>query len=210
MDDPQRAAHLEQGLAALGMALDADARARLLHLVELLARWNRAYNLTAVRDPLEMIPRHLLDSLTVCPFLLGESVLDLGTGPGLPGLPLAIAEPGRRFWLLDSNQKKLRFVRQATLELGLANVETVHARMEAYRPERKFSTIVSRAVALEDLPSVERLDLLARPGRLILMRGRDPGDLARIRGLSSGALHVHPLRVPFLDVERHLIELRSD
>ena len=201
---------LSRGASQLGLALDGTAQERLLHLIALLARWNRAYNLTAVRDPLEMVSRHLLDSLAVAPFLFGASVLDLGTGAGLPGLPLAIVEPQRRFWLLDSNQKKLRFVRQAVLELRLDNVETVHARMETYRPGRNFSTIASRAVAATDLLGAAHRDLLARPGRLLLMKGRDLDDVARMQDLSDGSVHVHPLRIPFLDVERHLIELRSD
>jgi 16S rRNA (guanine527-N7)-methyltransferase len=201
---------LSAGAAQLDLALDATAHERLLHLVALLARWNRAYNLTAVRDPVEMVSKHLLDSLAVRPFLFGDTVLDLGTGAGLPGLPLAIVEPHRRFWLLDSNRKKLRFVRQALLELRLDNVEPVHARIETYRSARNFSTIVSRAVAAADLLGAAHRDLLARPGRLLLMKGRDLDDVARMQDLSDGSVHVHPLRIPFLDVERHLIELRSD
>jgi 16S rRNA (guanine527-N7)-methyltransferase len=201
---------LSRGIAELGLTTDEAARESLLDLVDLLAHWNRAYNLTAVRDPAEMIPRHLLDSLAVTPFLFGEDVLDLGTGAGLPGLPLAIVEPHRRFWLLDSNQKKLRFVRQAVLELRLENVEIVHARIETYRPGRNFSTIVSRAVAAADLLGAVHRDLLARPGRLLLMKGRDLDLVADMQGLPDRTLHIHPLRIPFLDVERHLIELRSD
>ncbi|UHD18836.1 16S rRNA (guanine(527)-N(7))-methyltransferase RsmG [Thiocapsa bogorovii] len=201
---------LSTGAARLGVALDGAAHDRLLRLIALLGRWNRAYNLTAVRDPFEMVAKHLLDSLAVTPFLFGDSILDLGTGAGLPGLPLAIVEPQRRFWLLDSNQKKLRFVRQAVLELRLHNVEAVHARIETYRPGRNFSTIVSRAVAAADLLGAAHRDLLARPGRLLLMKGRDLDDVARLQDLSDGCLFVHPLRIPFLDVERHLIELRSD
>jgi len=204
------AQRLASGLAELGLVANQAVQTRLLRFVDLLARWNRAYNLTAISDPSEMIPRHLLDSLSVQPFLFGDSILDLGTGAGLPGLPLAILEPQRRFWLLDSNQKKLRFVRQVVLELRLDNVELVHARIETYRPGRNFSTIVSRAVAAVDLIGGGHQDLLARPGRLLLMKGRDLDDVAWIQGRCAGSLHVHPLRVPFLDVERHLIELRSD
>ena len=138
---------LAQGVAALGLILDGQQLARLLGFLDLLARWNRRFNLTAIRDASAMVSHHLLDSLAVAPYLQGESVLDLGTGAGLPGLPLAIAEPSRRFWLLDSNGKKVRFVRQAVLELGLSNVEPVQSRIESYRPGRKFSTIVVRAVA---------------------------------------------------------------
>jgi 16S rRNA (guanine527-N7)-methyltransferase len=201
---------LSRGVVELGQDPDDAAREKLLDFVALLARWNRAYNLTAVRDPVEMIPRHVLDSLAVRSFLFGDSVLDLGTGAGLPGLPLAIVEPQRRFWLLDSNLKKLRFVRQAVLELRLENVEIVHSRMETYRPGRNFSTIVSRAVATADLFGAVHRDLLARPGRLLLMKGRDLDVVEDMQGLSDQAAHIHPLRIPFLDVQRHLIELRSD
>lgn len=207
---PALADCLAGGAAELGVRLDDAAQEKLLRFIDLLARWNRAYNLTAVRDPVEMIPRHLLDSLAVQPFLFGERVLDLGTGAGLPGLPLAIVEPQRRFWLLDSNLKKLRFVRQAVLELQLENVEIAHARMQTYRPGLNFSTIVSRAVATAELLGAVNPDLLAQPGRLLLMKARDLGEIAHLQGLPEWSLHIHPLRIPFLDVERHLIELRSD
>jgi 16S rRNA (guanine527-N7)-methyltransferase len=203
------AARLDAGLGALGQDLGAAARARLLALVDLLARWNRSFNLTAVRDRAEMIPRHLLDSLAIRPFLGGETLLDVGTGAGFPGLPLAIAEPERSFWLLDSQRKKLRFVQQAVLDLGLDNVQVVHARFEAYQPGRNFSTIVSRAVAARDLLDALHPDLLARPGRLLLMQGRAQDWRVDLPTMPGQDLRVHGLRIPFLDAERHLIELRS-
>ena len=203
---------LSRGGEALGLTLSADQHARLISFLDLLARWNQAYNLTAVRDPLEMVARHLLDSLSVHPFLFGEQVLDIGTGAGLPGLPLAILSPERHFRLLDGNGKKIRFVRQAVLELGLGNVEPVQARIETYRPAAKFSTIVSRAVAAADILSIPHTELLARPGRLLLMKGRqsEPDGMPDNSGLSSSAFSVHRLHVPFLDEPRHLIEIRSD
>lgn len=205
------AARLDAGLAALGLVADAVQRERLIAYVRVLARWNRAYNLTAVREPGEMLARHLLDSLSVSAYLRGCAILDLGTGAGLPGLPLAIMEPARRFVLLDSNGKKIRFVRQALLELGLANATAVQARMESYRPEGKFATIVSRAVA--DAPELAAAGgpLLARPGRLLLMKGRtpQPGELAAIAP-PPDALRVHRLAVPFLVGERHLIEIHYE
>jgi 16S rRNA (guanine527-N7)-methyltransferase len=202
-------ARLDAGLHALGQDLDARARARLLDLIDLLARWTGSFNLTAVRDCAEMIPRHLLDSLAIRPFLFGESLLDVGTGAGFPGLPLAIAEPERSFWLLDSQRKKLRFVHQAALELGLDNVQIVHARFEAYQPGRNFSSIVSRAVAARDLLDALDPSLLARPGRLLLMQGRAQDWRADLPTVPGQDLRVHGLRIPFLDAERHLIELRS-
>lgn len=201
---------LTQGCAALGLAPTAEQQSRLMGLLGLLARWNRAYNLTAVRDPLEMVAKHLLDSLSVLPFVCGDSLLDIGTGAGLPGLPLAIMVPERRHWLLDGNGKKVRFVRQAVLELGLANVEPVQARIETYRPGRKFSTIVSRAVAEPEILSAPCGDWLARPGRLLLMKGRSPDGSADAPGLPDTTATLHRLTVPFLDVQRHLIEFRSD
>jgi len=200
---------LSQGGSALGLTLTSEQQARFIAFLGLLARWNQAYNLTAVRDPLEMVAKHLLDSLAIAPFLFGETVLDVGTGAGLPGLPLAILAPERRFQLLDSNNKKVRFVRQATLELGLTNVEPVQSRIETYRPGRKFSTIVSRAVAAEFVLPVLTADLCDRPGRLLLMKGRadeasDETAWAALKPI------VHRLTIPFLDAPRHLIELRSD
>jgi 16S rRNA (guanine527-N7)-methyltransferase len=206
---------LDAGLAALGLTADVPQRAALIAYLTLLARWNRAYNLTAVRDPLDMVARHLLDSLSVGPYLFGPSVLDLGTGPGLPGIPLALLHPHRRFWLLDSNGKKTRFVRQAVLELGLTNCEVVQARMESYRPGRKFATIVARALAtLSELNALAE-PLLERPGRLLLMKGRIPGaeldDLTDRTGtLGPNNPRIHRLEVPFLVGERHLIEVRLD
>lgn len=209
-DEALLAQRLAEGAAALGLHLSAHQQAQLLGLLATLARWNRAYNLTAVRDPLDMVARHLLDSLAIEPFVFGERLLDLGTGAGLPGLPLAIINPQRQFWLLDSNGKKVRFVRQVVLELGLKNVEPVQSRIETYRPGRKFSTIVSRAVAAEDILRTPTVQLLAHPGRLLLMRGRDAGAGLDTSSLPGIVAQVHRLSVPFLDASRHLIELRSD
>jgi 16S rRNA (guanine527-N7)-methyltransferase len=203
------AERLNQGAGQLGLALTAQQQQRLLQFLALLARWNQVYNLTAVRDPLEMVARHLLDSFSIQPFLFGDRLLDIGTGAGLPGLPLAILEPERRFFLLDSNGKKIRFVRQAVRELGLLNVEPIQARIERYRPGQKFSTIVSRAVTDTEILPVLEAGLLARPGRLLLMKGRHPDDALDSRAWPTLTTTVHCLHVPFLDVSRHLIEIRS-
>lgn len=199
---------LRLGLDELGLEATEEQRRQLIGFLRLLARWNQAYNLTAVDDPLEMVSKHLLDSLAIAPFVFGERILDLGTGAGLPGLPLAILMTERRFWLLDSNGKKIRFVRQAVLELGLGNVEPVQARIETYRPAQKFSTIVSRAVAVASLLPVLSAGLGAHPGRWLLMKGRLDRSLAELVEAGYAPI-VHPLRVPFLDAPRHLIELRS-
>jgi len=136
--------------------------------------------------------------------------MDLGTGAGLPGLPLAIADPNRRFWLLDSNGKKVRFVRQVVLELGLTNVEPVQSRIESYRPSRKFSTIVTRAVASVAELAVQAAPLLARPGLVLIMKGRYPADELSEGPLAGLDVAVRPLSVPALDGERHLIEIRRE
>jgi 16S rRNA (guanine527-N7)-methyltransferase len=206
-------ARLDAGLVALGVGADAEQRARLLACVELLARWNRAYNLTAVRDPLDMVPRHLLDSLAVLPWVRQGPVLDVGTGAGLPGLPLAIMRPELAFTLLDSNAKKLRFVRQAVLDLGLGNVAVVQARIEAYRPQMNFATMTARAVA--SLAELCRAcaPLAAPGGRLLALKGRDPEqELAALamvapERVQAQAAVIHRFSVPQLDAARCLIEV---
>jgi len=181
----------------------------LVDYVKLLHRWNAAYNLTAVRDPLEMVSRHLLDSLSVRPYLTGYRILDAGTGAGLPGIPLAVLEPERAFCLLDSNGKKIRFVQQAVMTLGLTNVNVVKARMESYLPAEKFATIVCRAVASSSDFLLATRHLLACPGRLLIMKGQRP-DGAELDGLEPRPddIHVHRLTVPYVRAERHLLDIR--
>jgi len=201
---------LDCGLGRLRLELSAEQRAALVEYLRLLARWSRSYNLTAVREPLEMVPRHLLDSLSILPYVRGDEALDLGTGAGLPGIPLAIAAPQRRFVLLDSNGKKIRFVRQAVWSLGLDNVVAVQARLDAYRPPRKFATIVVRALASLAALHAAAAGLAARPGRLLAMKG--PAVRAELAdpGLTDAAPVTHALQVPFLEGARHLIEIRYD
>lgn len=204
-------AQLERGLERMSLEFSADQLDRMVGFLELLHRWNQAYNLTAVRNPREMVPKHLLDSLSASPYLFGNTVLDLGTGPGLPGIPLAVIAPERAFFLLDSNGKKTRFARQAAMDLGLPNVTVIQARMESYLPERKFATIISRAVtSVPDLLAAA-VHLLAHPGRLLAMKGLRPQD-DELRPLepSPVTLKIHRLEVPFLVGERHLIDARYD
>lgn len=204
-------AQLQAGLEQMECTLAQGRTDRMIAYLLLLQHWNRAYNLTAVHNPLEMVPKHLLDSLTLLPYLYGDELLDLGTGPGLPGIPLAIAAPERVFHLLDSNGKKIRFLRQVVMELGLTNVRMIQARMESYLPERKFATIVSRAVAsVPDLLAAAR-PLLARPGRLLAMKGQRPDDTELRRFVPNpDAVTIHRLKVPFLGAERHLVEAQYD
>lgn len=196
---------LSDGLAAMGADLSTGRQQQLLAFLVLLNKWNRAYNLTAVRDPRQMVPRQLLDSLTLLPFLDSERVLDVGAGGGLPGVPLAIARPDIRFTLLDSNSKKTRFLTQCVLELGLDNVEVIHGRAEDCQPEQPFRQITSRAFT--SLPNLVAwcAALLADEGQFLAMKGQFPDD--EVSALPAGwhlAGH-HPLDYPGCDGERHLL-----
>lgn len=210
-------ADLENRLPAILPNAPVDLASRLVVYVELLEKWNQAFNLTAVRDPAEMVTLHILDSLVVAPILstllppgASGSLIDVGTGAGLPGIPLALLDPERPVTLLDSNIKKTRFCRQAVLALGLKNVDVVHARDEDYLPEQPFATVISRAFAsLADFVAGTR-HLIAARGSLLAMKGAYPEKEVRALPKGVSVVAVHPLRVPGLDAERHLLELRLD
>ena len=202
-------APLRAGLTDL--ALPGDIAPPLLAYLDLLARWNRTYNLTAVRDPREMVSRHILDSLAMEPFLDGIGTLaDLGTGPGLPGIPLAIAQPGLRVTLVEANGKKARFLREAVRTLGLANAEVAESRIEALDRPGAFDAITARALAT--LPQILAFGghLLAPGGKLLAMKGARPDEeiAALPRGWRLETLH--KLTVPGLDGERHLAVVGRD
>jgi 16S rRNA (guanine527-N7)-methyltransferase len=200
-------ARLAQGLARLGLAATAAQSSQLLQFIALLQKWNSAYNLTALEDPDDMVVRHILDSLSCRPLLHGESVLDVGTGAGLPGFPLAVLDGARRFTLLDSSGKKMRFLRQALMDIPLDNVELVQSRVEGYRPADLFPTVVCRA--LSTLTEFARTcgRLVAPGGRLVALKGRYPH--AELQDLPPPwqARQVAPVAVPFLDAERHIVML---
>ena len=199
---------LARGLAESGLQLEAAARAKLLEYVALLVKWNRVYNLTSVRKPQDMLTRHILDSLVVLPHVKGPRVLDVGTGAGLPGLVLAIARPDWHVVLLDSSNKKLRFVRQAIADLGLGNASVEHVRIEDYYPDKPFDTLISRAFSSLDEMHKHCARLCAKEGRILAMKGIYP--LAEIEALPDRDVVVaaHALKVPGLDAQRHLLELR--
>ncbi|QGM22457.1 16S rRNA (guanine(527)-N(7))-methyltransferase RsmG [Spiribacter sp. 2438] len=191
------------------LSLPVDLAQPLLAYRDLLVRWNRVYNLSAVRDPAEMIPRHLLDSLVVRPWLPVGTLLDVGTGPGLPGIPLAMADPDRPITLLESNGKKVRFLRQACLELQLGNVQVVHDRLENHAPESGYDAVICRAFT--DAAAFWRgVSHLLRPGAPALaMKGRrQPAELAGLKedGVSC---RWQTLDVPGLDAERQLLIMRN-
>lgn len=200
---------LAAGLEALG--LPAALATPLLAYLALLARWNATYNLTAIRDQRDMVAKHLLDSLAMQPFVRGlRTLADLGTGPGLPGIPLAIATPGLQVTLVESNGKKARFLREAVRQLGLGNVQVAESRIEAFQPGTHFDAITARALAT--LPLILELGghLPGPGGRLLAMKGVVPDE--EIATLPAGwrLAAVHPLRVPGLDAERHLVEVARD
>lgn len=198
---------LRDGLAALALDLDDHQVELLLRYLGLLTKWNRAFNLTAVDDPVEMVSRHLLDSLSIAPYLVGERFIDVGTGPGLPGIPLAIALADKHFTLLDSNGKRVRFLFQVKTELGLGNVSEVQARAESYRPERLFDGVISRAYSAIETMISSTANLLADGGRFYAMKGRYPdGELSAL-AKPYNVTGTHRLQVPGIDGERHLIEI---
>jgi 16S rRNA (guanine527-N7)-methyltransferase len=191
----------------MGITLDRAALDKLVGFVRLLEKWNRVYNLTAVREPQAMVDRHILDSLGVMPYLRGDTLLDVGTGAGLPGLPLAIARPDLEVTLLDANAKKLRFVRQAVAELELRNVRVEQARMQEYRPGRAFDMVISRAVSSLDELYQQSQHLLAAGGRMLFMKGALPEQEMAAFAPRRASLHCERLYIPGLDAERHLLWL---
>lgn len=194
---------LERGLAELGLELPSGGRDRLLRYMELLAKWNRTYNLTAVREPRAMVSHHLLDSLVVIPHLPMQdgALADVGSGAGLPGIPLAIAQPQWRVTLNDASEKKAAFLRQAVIELGLRNVAVHQGRVEAWRPAVRFAVVISRAFA-QLARFIASCRHLARPGGVLAaMTGAAPVD--------AGG-EVIALSVPLLNAARHLVLYRME
>lgn len=206
----RHAEELQQGARELGVTVSEQQHEQLLAYLALLIKWNKAYNLTAVRDPDEMVSRHLLDSLSVVPFVAeaGDNWLDVGSGGGMPGIPLAILFPERRFTLLDSNGKKTRFLTQVKLELKLANLEVIHSRVEAFTPEQPFSGICSRAFSsLEDFSNWTR-HLGDTQTQWLAMKGVHPDDELQALPADFRLTATHVLKVPGCQGQRHLLILR--
>lgn len=202
---------LDTLLAQAGISLTDQQKQQLLGYVGLLDKWNKAYNLTSVRDPKEMLVRHILDSIVVNPFLKGDRFIDVGTGPGLPGIPLAIVRPDSHFTLLDSLGKRVRFLRQVQHELKLTNIEPVQSRVEEFPAEPPFDGVISRAFAsLQDMISWCHHLPKAETGRFYALKGVRPDD--ELAQLPSGVelVSVERLHVPTLDGERHLVILKAN
>ena len=204
------AADLAAGLRTLGVPLEPAAQEKLLAYIALLAKWNRVYNLTAIREPERMLSHHVLDSLAVLPHLEGPAIADIGSGAGLPGIPLALARPDWRVALIESNHKKTAFLRQAAIELGLGNVDVREERAEAVAPRGVYDAVISRAFS--DLAEfVAAAAALSKPGGdLIAMKGVHPYE--EIAALPEGCRleKVVSLEVPGLEAERHLVIMRRN
>ncbi|WP_129782541.1 16S rRNA (guanine(527)-N(7))-methyltransferase RsmG [Peristeroidobacter soli] len=203
MSDPT----LIAGAAQLGIELSELQAQQLIRLLDELDDWNQRMNLTAIKERGAQITKHLLDSLSVQPFVQGERVLDVGTGAGFPGMPLAIVNPTKQFVLLDSTAKKLKFIDHTAGLLELPNVQTVHTRAENFRPAQRFDIVLSRAVGPVEQFVKWAGHLVVGGGRLLAMKGRHPE--AELGKLPSGwkLAAVHRLNVPTLDEERHLVEI---
>ncbi|UYF99946.1 16S rRNA (guanine(527)-N(7))-methyltransferase RsmG [Halomonas sp. GD1P12] len=203
------ATRLDSGLETLGLEVSASQRERLLALVALLHKWNRAYNLTAVRDPVEMVSRHVLDSAAIAPFVHGDTLLDVGAGPGLPGLVIAILKPDVQVTLVDSNGKKVRFQRQAIMELSIDNATPTQVRVEAFG-ERTFDQVVSRAFAsLVDFIDLTRT-LVEPSGQWLAMKG--PGADDELSALPADIVLTarHRLPIPYETAIRQLLILTPE
>ncbi|AXD45584.1 16S rRNA (guanine(527)-N(7))-methyltransferase RsmG [Salmonella enterica] len=201
---------LSRLLADAGISLTDHQKTLLVAYVDMLHKWNKAYNLTSVRDPNEMLVRHILDSIVVAPYLQGQRFIDVGTGPGLPGIPLAIVLPDAHFTLLDSLGKRVRFLRQVQHELKLENITPVQSRVEAYPSEPPFDGVISRAFAsLNDMVSWCH-HLPGEKGRFYALKGQLPGNEIASLPDDFSVESVEKLHVPQLEGERHLVIIKSN
>ncbi|HED36562.1 MAG TPA: 16S rRNA (guanine(527)-N(7))-methyltransferase RsmG [Gammaproteobacteria bacterium] len=200
----QAEARLSQGLEQLGLSVDAHRQEKLMLYLRLMLKWNRTYNLTAIRELDEMVIRHLLDSLSIMAYIECSRVLDVGSGAGLPGVPLAICMPDCQFVLLDSNGKKTRFLRQTKIELAIENIDIIHSRIEDYKPSSGFEVITCRAFAALNTILDRTEHLVTSTTRIMAMKAKE--DLSVLtEGFEQRAQH--RLQVPWLNEERHLLEI---
>lgn len=201
---------LDRLLAQTALSVSDQQKQQLLAFVGLLDKWNKAYNLTSVRDPQEMLIKHILDSIVVSPYLQGERFIDVGTGPGLPGIPLAIMNPDKSFTLLDSLGKRIRFIRQVQHELGLTNIIPVQSRVEEFQPEQGFNGVLSRAFAsLQDMVDWCHHLPAADQGLFYALKGVAPDMASDPLPAWCQIQQIIPLQVPELDAERHLVLIRK-
>ncbi len=207
MTRDEELAGLAAGALELGVTFSAAQAETLLRLVDELQAGNAQFNLTAIRDRPGMVRKHLLDSLSLQPYLQGSRLADVGTGAGFPGMPLAIVNPYRHFALIEGTGKKARFVEQTARRIECSNVEVVHARAESYRPAQTFDTVMARALSsLADFVACAG-HLCAPQGRLLAMKGKRPDEELAALPRSFRVVAVHRLHLPGLDDERHLVEI---
>jgi len=197
---------LQQGVTKLGLDVTVETQEKLIAYLQLMLKWNKAYNLTAIRELDSMVIRHVLDSLSILPYINQSPVLDVGTGAGLPGIPLALCLPDYQFVLLDSNGKKTRFLTQVKIELGIENIEVIHSRIEDYKPDFRFEMITCRAFAALNTILDLTQHLVTSSTRVMAMKGKEEMPV-----LAEGytQLAQHELQVPWLDEERRLIEIQK-
>lgn len=201
---------LSRLLDEAGISLTDHQKHQLVAYVDMLNKWNKAYNLTSVRDPNEMLIRHILDSIVVAPHLQGQRFIDVGTGPGLPGIPLSIVRPESHFTLLDSLGKRVRFLRQVQHELKLENIAPVQSRVEAFPAEPPFDGVISRAFAsLTDMVTWCK-HLPAENGCFYALKGQRPDDEISQLPTEFSVENIVELRVPHLEGERHLVTIRTN
>jgi 16S rRNA (guanine527-N7)-methyltransferase len=193
----------------IGIAVSSEQNEKLIQYLELLIKWNKAYNLTAIRDPEEMFIKHIVDSLSIAPFIKGESILDVGTGPGLPGIPMAIMFPSKHFSLLDSNGKKTRFLIQAKMSLALANIEVFNVRVENLANDKLFDQIMSRAFTALDNMVLLCKHLLSSNGEFLAMKGLIPKDEMAMVDTNYEIASITPLTVPGCLDQRHLLIVKK-
>ena len=201
------APELARGLAELQLNLDSGIQQKMLAYVALLEKWNQVYNLTAVRNPQQMLYAHLLDSLAVLPYLPAGTIVDVGSGAGLPGIPIALARPDAPITLLDSNHKKASFLREAVMQLGIENIAVVCRRVEEFLPAEKFAVVISRAFS--DLAEFLRLTrhLCAPGGKFLAMKGLLPYEELNQLPADITLADSRPLLVPGVEGQRHLLTL---
>lgn len=201
---------LADALKANHFIFSDDIQEKFLHYVQLLKQWNRVYNLTAIHDFQDIVYLHLLDSLSISPYLHGERIIDVGTGAGLPGVPLALVHPEKQFVLLDSNSKKTRFLLQVVIELKIKNIEVVHSRCETYFPQQKFDSVLSRAFASLQLMLSHTSNLIAKGGQFLAMKGIFPHQEIQDLSPPFKLMAVHKLIIHGLSAERHLVCLEKE
>lgn len=211
MKEPLRQ-QLQFGLKQMGLHYSVEVQQNLVHYIQLIARWNKAFNLTAIRDVEEMVSKHLLDSLVVQPYIEGSIILDVGSGAGLPGIPFAITSPDKHFVLIDSNGKKTRFLMQAKIDLKLDNVEVINQRVEDYQPARQghriyFDVITARAYASTDDILSSTSHLQTEDTRILVMQGKLDQQISNNQ---YALIESHTLEVYGLDAERHLLEIKKN